>query len=209
DASEWIAAYELRQNGDLYDEGSMVFPRSKADIAISVKKLQAVYMGLAAVYELEIAASKKFISIHVQTDNTTVATILRTRRVVGTAKREPCPILTKYLSLIQELYPPSDWSRLPAEVVATERNSADRLTKHPYFVKLLSYRDHLQRASERDTLKEYDKEPVVSTNVAKGASEWYFTIDGHICDSCYSDLPLVLKFDTADVAEAQEENEDI
>ncbi|KAF4650032.1 hypothetical protein FOL47_001508, partial [Perkinsus chesapeaki] len=166
DASKWVAGYELRQNNTLYDEGSMVFPRSKADIAISVKELQAVYMGLAAVNELEMASPKKFKAIKVVTDNTTVATILRTRRVTGSAKREFCPILQKYLALIQELYSPNEWVRLHFEVVSTEENSADKLTRHPYLTKLLNYRDKLQRVGDQnEVLDDYDEKTGTVTMV--------------------------------------------
>ncbi|KAF4648362.1 hypothetical protein FOL46_003040, partial [Perkinsus olseni] len=210
DASKWVAGYELRQEGTLYDEASMVFARTKADIAISVKELQAAYMGLAAVKELEMASPKKFPAIIVQTDNTTVATILRTRRVAGNVRREVCPILQKYLALIEELYSPSDWLRLQIEVVSTEVNSADRLTRHPFLTKLLDYRDQLQRVSEQDGVREdYGEKTVVSTNVVVQAAECYFANDGHVCDACFADLPLKLEVDKVAVGKAQRVDDDI
>ncbi|KAF4742182.1 hypothetical protein FOZ62_020793, partial [Perkinsus olseni] len=94
-------------------------------------------------YEIEKASGHKFVKIVVNTDNAVVATILRTKRVSAIPKRENCPVLRKYLMLLQELFPVSEWVRLDIQLVSTDHNEADRLTRHPFLTKLITYRSKL------------------------------------------------------------------
>ncbi|KAF4758918.1 hypothetical protein FOZ63_032591, partial [Perkinsus olseni] len=107
DASKHCCGYEIKQHDMVYDEFAGAFMPGTTQVAIVVKEMKALYLGLATVYEIERVARKRFKKVHINTDNAVVAAIMKTKRVSGgrLAQRENCPVLQKYLILLQEFFP--------------------------------------------------------------------------------------------------------
>ncbi|KAF4648159.1 hypothetical protein FOL47_003647, partial [Perkinsus chesapeaki] len=194
DSSKYCGAYVIEQDGILMEEASTLFPMSANNVAIVVKEMKALYLGLASVYELEKCSKHKFDKIVINTDNTVVATILRTRRVSAISKRENCPVLWKYLMLLQELFPIGDWTRFDVHLVGTNENRADYLTRHPFLNKLLLYRDKLGEETVYDSGPGY-------THLVQ--------VQDHCCSNCYSTIPTKLDIPREDIIDAQDQDEDI
>ncbi|KAF4758447.1 hypothetical protein FOZ63_028143, partial [Perkinsus olseni] len=135
-------------------------------------------------------------------DNAVVAAIMKIKRGSGgrLAQRENCPVLQKYLILLQEFFPVSEWSRFEVTLVNTNYNDADRLTRHPFLTKLLAFRDTLLTGGI-DIKQEDDSEKPGYVHIAAALD--------HTCAACDTTIPTKLGVSVSEVRAAQEDDAEL